>query len=198
MPPRWLWLLVILLSAGCGEAESTRVSNSNGIHVSGGLDAAGNILEELASFEAFDFDFALKSVDGEMVSLADYHGKVVIVDFWGTWCGPCRQAIPHLIDIYQKYHESGLEVVGINYERGDQSTWSPRIKEFLEKGSVPYTCLLGDEVTKSKVPDFIGYPTMLFIDASGTVRLKTVGARPYAEMEAVVEVLMEERAEGKG
>jgi thiol-disulfide isomerase/thioredoxin len=198
MSLRWLLLLVILLSAGCGDTETASESRSVGIQVSGGMDAAGDILNELASFESFDFDFALQSVGGEIVSLADYQGKVVIVDFWGTWCGPCRQAIPHLGDIYQKYHERGLEVVGINYERGDQSTWSPLIKDFLEKRSVPYTCLLGDEVTKSKVPDFVGYPTMLFIDASGKVRLKTVGARPYAQMEAVVEVLMKERAGGQG
>jgi thiol-disulfide isomerase/thioredoxin len=189
MVTRWHVVAVVLL-AGCRDASVPELPQGQLV-----IDAeiARQVTEQLAGFEPFDFDFNLASVDDQMVALQDYRGKVVIVDFWGTSHGPCRAALPHLGDIYQKYRERGLEVIGINYERGDRSTWSPLIKEFVEKNSLPYTCLLGDEATKRQVPQFTSFPTTLFIDAAGKVRYKTVGVRPYSEGEAIVEVLINER-----
>jgi hypothetical protein len=89
-------------------------------------------------------------------------------------------------------------VLGINYERGERKTWAPLVRQFVEKNSIPYTCLLGDEATRSKVPQFEGFPTMLFIDATGNVRYRTVGVRPYSELEAVVEALIKQRDSQQG
>ncbi len=62
--------------------------------------------------DSTDLDFTLSSIDGEKVSLSDYKGKVVIVDFWATWCGPCRRSIPHLVGLYEKYKNRGLVILG--------------------------------------------------------------------------------------
>jgi thiol-disulfide isomerase/thioredoxin len=119
------------------------------------------------------FEFTLPDLSGKKVSLRDFKGKVVLLDFWGTWCGPCREAIPRLIELYKKRHASGLEIIGLSYER-DASTESEAVemvKKFVESNGVPYPCLLGDEATIKQVPGFRGFPTSVIVDRAGKVRL---------------------------
>ncbi len=70
---------------------------------------------------ALAFDFTLSGLDGKPVALAQFKGKVVLVDFWGTWCGPCKEAIPALVELYNTRHHRGLEIVGLSYERDAKS-----------------------------------------------------------------------------
>jgi thiol-disulfide isomerase/thioredoxin len=119
------------------------------------------------------FDFTLPDLSGKKVALRDFKGKVVLLDFWGTWCGPCREAIPQLIELYKKRHSSGLEIVGLSYERDatSESQAVEMVKKFIELKSVPYPCLLGDEATVKQVPGFRGFPTTVIVDRAGKVRL---------------------------
>ena len=148
--------------------------------------------ELIANQKDFKFDFNLKDLDGKDVKLADYKGKYTIVDIWGTWCPPCRAEIPHFIDLLDKYKSKGLEIVGINYEGGeDEKENIKTIKEFNKRMKVPYTCVLGDEKTQKQVPNFDGYPTTLVLDRSGNVRMVIVGGQPLFRLEAAVEALMD-------
>jgi thiol-disulfide isomerase/thioredoxin len=157
-----------------------------------GNDVTSHARELLAHSRSFPFDFRLPDPDGKQVSLADYKGKIVIVDFWGTWCPPCRDELPHLVELYGKYHASGLEIVGINYERvsGDQARQI--IRDFITEHHIPYRCVMGDQETEFMVPAFDGYPTTLFIDRSGKVRLVLRGYTSQAVLEAVAKILLEE------
>src|SRR5262249_59973090 len=107
-------------------------------------DADARAREALDGFQSFAFNFELPDLDGKKVSLADYKGKVVIVDLWGTWCPPCREEIPHFVDLYRKYHASGLEIVGINYEMvaGDEAR--EKVRKYVKENDIPYPCLIGD------------------------------------------------------
>ncbi len=67
-----------------------------------------------AKNKPFDFDFELVDTDGQPIALANFAGKVLIVDLWGTWCPPCQKEIPHLIALQQKFEEAGLVIVGLN------------------------------------------------------------------------------------
>ncbi len=152
--------------------------------------------EALANTKPFKFDFELPDLNGKKVALADFKGKVTIVDIWGTWCPPCRMEIPHFVALYQKYHDTGLEIVGINYEReDDEKQVKETIKSFVEKHTVPYPCLIGDDKTQDQIPNFEGFPTTLFIDRAGTVRAKLVGFDPShaRDLRALVEALLNEK-----
>lgn len=150
---------------------------------------------ELADFESFDFDFELEDVKGEMVSLGDFAGKVTIVDFWGTWCPPCREEIPSFIKLKKTYGSKGFDIVGINYEGVEGEEAVEKITEFMEDHEMNYNCLIGDDETSDQV-DIEGYPTTLFIDAKGKVRMKMVGLHSYEKLEAVVKILLEENQGG--
>jgi thiol-disulfide isomerase/thioredoxin len=145
--------------------------------------------------KAFAFNFNLPDVDGKKLALDDLKGKVVIVDFWGTWCPPCRKEIPHFVGLYKDYKDKGLEIVGLNYnEEGTPDEVKKTIKAFLAENKVPYRCIVGDDKTQDQVPDLQGYPTTLFLDRTGKVRLKIEGAHDKEVLEEIVKTLLDEKA----
>jgi thiol-disulfide isomerase/thioredoxin len=151
------------------------------------------VLDEMAKFKLFPFDFELKDLDGNVVKLADSKGKVTIVDLWGTWCPPCRKEVPHFVELYNEYKDVGLEIVGINCnESGSPEDVKKKIKRFASEVKLPYRCLLNDDKTEAKIPDFHGYPTTLFLDRSGKVRMVLFGYTPKIRLEVILRTLLEE------
>ena len=146
--------------------------------------------KEMANNKTFPFDFTLPDLDGKPVSLASFQGKVVIVDVWGTWCPPCRAEVPHFVELQKTYGKQGLQIVGINYERSADPI--PGIKSFAKEHGINYPLVIGNEATQNKIPKFQAFPTTLFIDRKGEVRLMAVGARPQSYLEAVVKRLLSE------
>ncbi len=154
----------------------------------------------LAEGEPFDFAFELPNLEGESVTLASLLGKkVTIVDIWGTWCPPCRQEIPHFVDLYEKYKGDGLEIVGLTYEQTeDVKDARQKVKVFLETMEITYPLVLTDGAILEKIPNLVGFPTTLFLDSTGKVRLKLVGYHAKAELEAIITALMAEGADTPG
>ena len=148
--------------------------------------------KEMANNKTFPFDFTLPDLDGKPVSLSSFQGKVVIVDVWGTWCPPCRAEVPHFVELQKTYGKQGLQIVGINYERSADPI--PGIKSFAKEHGINYPLVIGNEATQNKIPEFQAFPTTLFIDRKGEVRLMAVGARPQSYLEAVVKRLLSEPA----
>jgi thiol-disulfide isomerase/thioredoxin len=145
----------------------------------------------IAKTESFAFDFELPDLDQQPVKMADFQGKLLIVDIWGTWCPPCRQEIPHFIKLKQAYAKD-LEIVGINYEDGEGEEVIANVRKFAAEQGMNYPLVIGDQATQEKIPDLRGYPTTLFLDRTGKVRLMIVGYHPYEMLEAYVTALLEE------
>ncbi len=148
------------------------------------------IQRELNAFQSFPFQLNVSDVSGRPVRLQDHLGKVVIVDIWGTWCGPCRRVIPHLVKLQNKHGEQ-LQVIGLCNERTqDTSAATASLTNAMNEFRINYPCTLIDDKVVSKVPNFSGYPTMLFIDRTGKVRMVTVGVKPEAYWDSLVEELL--------
>ncbi|HNS00363.1 MAG TPA: redoxin family protein [Planctomycetota bacterium] len=144
-----------------------------------------------ASERLFAFDFDLKDVNGKNLALSDLRGKAVLVDIWGTWCPPCRREVPHLIALVEKYKEKGFAVVGLSNERVAGEEGEKLVRDFAEKNGINYPCGLIDTEFLKQIPGFRGYPTLIFLDREGKVRLTHVGYSPQAVLEGMVEELLE-------
>jgi peroxiredoxin len=128
-------------------------------------------------------DFTLADLNGNQVSLNDYKGKVVLLNFWGTWCGPCRREIPDFVKLTNKYKTDGLEIVGITLTSGS----AENIQKFADKWKINYTLLTDIEGNETQaVTAFYGkvtgkpingIPTTFIIDRDGYIRERYVGPR---------------------
>jgi peroxiredoxin len=124
-------------------------------------------------------DFFLKDLNGNEITLDDFEGKVLFVNFWATWCPPCRQEIPGFVETYALYHEKGMEILGISLDRqGDEV-----VKKFAEKYEVNYPVAMG---TSQLIQDFQPgqyIPVTFIIDREGKIRHRHVGYMDKTVME---------------
>jgi thiol-disulfide isomerase/thioredoxin len=131
--------------------------------------------------------WSLKDVSGKVVSSAQFAGKVVVVDFWATWCGPCREEIPGYIALQKKYGADKLAIVGVSLDQAGPEV----VKAFIAKHGVNYTMVMGDDAAVALFGGVEAIPTTFLIDRTGQLRDKKVGSMPTAEYEAKIASLME-------
>lgn len=151
-----------------------------------------------AETKPFDFDFELTDIEGNAIAKADFKGKVLIVDVWGTWCPPCRAEVPHFVALVKNYKEKGLEIVGLNSEGGDDEEALKKVQEFHKENDMNYRCALVKKDTIDQIPNMEGFPTTLFFDRTGKIRAKVVGLHDYDTLEMFVTRLLEEKSEEAG
>jgi len=122
-------------------------------------------------------DFSLITVDGVETTLAQFRGKVVLLNFWATWCPPCKAEIPDFIRLYDEHNEKGLEIIGIAVNSGSAED----IRNFIDKYDINYTILTGDEKYMYELAQKYGnirsIPTTFLIDKDGVIRQQWVGQR---------------------
>jgi len=131
---------------------------------------------------------SIKLLDGQKTKLADYSGKVLIVDLWATWCGPCRQEIPHLIELAKEYKGKGVEVIGLTNE--DPETDAEMVKEFSKVFNINYQIGWADpEMQSGLTRGRAAIPQTYIIGRDGKVLRHYVGFNPRVvpQMKAVIE-----------
>lgn len=110
-------------------------------------------------------DFTLKTLDGKDVQLSSLRGKAVLLNFWATWCEPCKIEMPWLVDLQKKYRPQGLEIVGVAMDDSGEKT----IADFAHKMQVNYTVLVGSEKVAQMYGGLDGLPTSFFLGRDGKV-----------------------------
>ena len=137
-------------------------------------------------------NFTLKNLNGEEVSLSDFEGKVVILDFWATWCPPCVKEIPHFNELVKKYGEKGLVILGISVDQGGKDA----VLKFKRKTDINYPVLIVNDKTYAKYQSYLpkdergGIPFTFVLDRVGNIRNHFVGYRPLEVFVNVIEPLL--------
>lgn len=121
-------------------------------------------------------DFTLKNLQGQDVSLKDFRGQVVFLNFWATWCGPCRIEKPTIEKLYQEFKDKGLVVLAISVDQGDSTQL---VKSYMEEHNLSYQALLDPEQKIAKAYAVRGIPITYLIDPEGFIVGAAMGARVW-------------------
>jgi len=179
---RWEILMLMSLITGILWTVASRVPS-----------AVGAPLSSLPSpREGFPApDFTLDTLDGSRIKLSDLRGKVVVVNFWATWCLPCREETPALEKSYEQYKDSGVVILGVNLTSEDSLN---DVKAFVQEFSLTYPILLDrDGNVSNYLYQIKGLPTTFFINREGIIRTVLVGG-PMSEtfIRSKIEALLQE------
>ena len=149
-------LITFLFVAGCNSApESTATSGAS----------TGKVAP----------DFTLTDMAGNEVSLSQFKGQVVVVNFWATWCPPCREEMPSMERLYREYQDKGLVMLAVNVEADGRD----RVVKFLEKSPHSFPILMDDKNVATKLFGVFRYPESFLIDRNGLIVEKIIGGRDW-------------------
>ncbi len=176
--PGSLLLSLLPLLAGCWGAPS------------GGDEAKAGASAGAAAAAAPEFE--LPSVDGKPFKLASLRGKVVLMDFWATWCGPCKDSAPKFQQFFERYRDKGFSVVGVNLD--EEPGEVPR---FMARHRVSYNVVLDPDNAVSRLYRVRGIPSLFLLDKQGRVRKHWVGwdESLQPELESDIQELLKEKAQ---
>ena len=127
-------------------------------------------------------DFTLPAVDGSMVSMSDYRGKVILVEFWTTWCPTCKEMIPVLSKLHKKYSDKGLVILGVSLDKEGLKVLGPYVHEH----QVPYKILMGSRKTSNAFGGVSSIPVIYIVDREGRLVSKVIGYQSYGQLEKQV------------
>jgi peroxiredoxin len=121
-------------------------------------------------------DFTLKSMSGENLRLEEFRGKVVLINFWASWCGPCRQEMPILDGIHKRYEPTGFSVLGVNVESDPK-----KARKIADRSGLTFPLVLDQDQSVSKAFDVKAMPYTVLVDRDGKVRYIHAGYKPGDE-----------------
>lgn len=142
----------------------------------------------LASKGSLAPDFTLPQLDGRQLRLSSYRGKIVLLDFWATWCTPCREEIPSFVELENKYGKDGFEIVGVSMDDEPEP-----VRTFYQQFHMNYPVVMGNANLGEQYGGVLGLPIAFLLDREGHIRAKHIGATQPETIEKEAVGLLESR-----
>jgi cytochrome c biogenesis protein CcmG, thiol:disulfide interchange protein DsbE len=136
-------------------------------------------------------DFSLPNLAGGQLTLSTYRGKVVLLDFWATWCDPCREEIPRFVDMQNKYGNRGLQIIGVSMDDGPEP-----VREFYQRFKMNYPVAMGNATIGQAYGGVLGLPIAFLIGRDGSIQAKHIGATDISVFEKEIVSLLQSPAGG--
>jgi cytochrome c biogenesis protein CcmG, thiol:disulfide interchange protein DsbE len=131
-------------------------------------------------------DFTLPQLDGHDLRLSSYRGKIVLLDFWATWCDPCREEIPHFVDLQQQYGDRGLQIIGVSMDDSPDP-----VRPFYQQFHMNYPVVMGTAQTGATYGGVLGLPIAFLITRDGRIYTKHIGATSAEVFEKEIKGLLQ-------
>jgi cytochrome c biogenesis protein CcmG/thiol:disulfide interchange protein DsbE len=150
------------------------------------LHAASALAQETSTAKTPAPDWELSDLNGKRVNLSDFRGKVLILDFWATWCAPCRVEIPHFVELQKQYGDKGLTVIGVSLDEQGPDI----VKKFVKQLGVNYPMVMGNEKVTESYGGIVAIPTTFVIDRQGRIVGRHMGYEDKAVFEKEIQSLL--------
>jgi cytochrome c biogenesis protein CcmG/thiol:disulfide interchange protein DsbE len=131
-------------------------------------------------------EFSLPELTGQTLDLSAYRGKVVLLDFWATWCDPCRDEIPRFVELQDKYRDRGLQIIGISMDDGPAP-----VRDFYQRFHMNYPVAMGNAKIGELYGGVLGLPIAFLIDRDGRIEAKHIGATDISVLERELKALLQ-------
>jgi thiol-disulfide isomerase/thioredoxin len=171
-------VLVLGTSPACKSAKDKAGDAGNPLAENSAIDSSTTTIPAPA--------FSLPDLAGNQVNLAQFKGKVLVIDFWATWCPPCREAIPELVAMKKKYGSQGFDIVGISMDENPARVVPP----FVDRYGINYPILMADSEVSSAFGGIYGLPTTFIVDRQGNIAQRYIGYVDLQVIEKEIEGLL--------
>jgi peroxiredoxin len=182
------WIIAALAGVGAGVLTASMMMPRQSVMIddakSSGEPGATPVCK---SDKKADLSFTVKDMNGAKVRLADFKGKVILVNFWATWCAPCKAELPAFVELYSRYKDKGLVILGVS---GDDD--AETLRAFSSEWKLNYPILVGrdEEALLDSYGPLIGYPTSVIVGRDGAVCGRHIGPATKEEFEKEIKALL--------